>query len=174
MEDQRRQAAEQEAAARRATDAQVLEDAERLIGAWNKQNKSEALSPGDRLTLSAQTNRIRHGNVERLNMKIAVIGVTGRVGSRLATELLSRSHAVTGITLHIPPDLRPGLTVGSRCDETGFPCTSACRPRRRDQRLTVRHLGCRCLNCRRENSGRQKGFSLSAGPAALRSRQTRR
>jgi len=35
MEDQRRQAAEKEAAARRATDAQVLEDAERLIAAWN-------------------------------------------------------------------------------------------------------------------------------------------
>ena len=37
MEDQRRQAAEKEAAARRATDAQVLEDAERLITAWNEQ-----------------------------------------------------------------------------------------------------------------------------------------
>jgi hypothetical protein len=36
MEDQRRQAAEKVAAARRATDAQVLEDAERLIGAWNE------------------------------------------------------------------------------------------------------------------------------------------
>ena len=36
MEDQRRQVAEKEAAARRATDAQVLEDAERLIGAWNE------------------------------------------------------------------------------------------------------------------------------------------
>jgi hypothetical protein len=35
MEDQRRQVAEKEAAARRATDAQVLEDAERLIAAWN-------------------------------------------------------------------------------------------------------------------------------------------
>ncbi len=35
MEDQRRGLAEQEAAARRATDAQVLEDAERLIAAWN-------------------------------------------------------------------------------------------------------------------------------------------
>src|SRR5271163_4847923 len=35
MEDDRRQAAEKEAARRRATDAQVLEDAERLIGAWN-------------------------------------------------------------------------------------------------------------------------------------------
>ena len=36
MEDQRRQAAEKEAGARRATDAQVLEDAERLIAAWNE------------------------------------------------------------------------------------------------------------------------------------------
>jgi hypothetical protein len=36
MEDQRRQAAEKEAATRRATDTQVLEDAERLIAAWNE------------------------------------------------------------------------------------------------------------------------------------------
>jgi hypothetical protein len=36
LEDQRRDAAEKEAANRRATDAQVLEDAERLIVAWNE------------------------------------------------------------------------------------------------------------------------------------------
>jgi hypothetical protein len=36
MEDRRRDAAEKEAAARRATDAQVLEDAGRLIAAWNE------------------------------------------------------------------------------------------------------------------------------------------
>jgi hypothetical protein len=36
MKDQRREAAEKEAAIRRATDAQVLEDAERLIAAWNE------------------------------------------------------------------------------------------------------------------------------------------
>ena len=36
LQDQRREAAEKEAAARRATDAQVLEDAERLIAAWNE------------------------------------------------------------------------------------------------------------------------------------------
>jgi beta-phosphoglucomutase-like phosphatase (HAD superfamily) len=36
MEDKRREAAEKEAASRRATDAQVLEDAERLIAAWNE------------------------------------------------------------------------------------------------------------------------------------------
>ena len=40
LEDQRRQAAEKEAAARRATDAQVLEDAECLIAAWNERQAS--------------------------------------------------------------------------------------------------------------------------------------
>jgi hypothetical protein len=36
LEDQRREAAEKETANRRATDAQVLEDAQRLIAAWNE------------------------------------------------------------------------------------------------------------------------------------------
>ncbi len=36
MEDQCRDAAERETASRRATATQVLEDAERLIGAWNE------------------------------------------------------------------------------------------------------------------------------------------
>ena len=36
MEDQRRHAAEEKAVAQRATDAQVLEDAERPIDAWNE------------------------------------------------------------------------------------------------------------------------------------------
>jgi hypothetical protein len=36
MEDERRHAAEQEAAARGATNPQVLKDAERLIAAWNE------------------------------------------------------------------------------------------------------------------------------------------
>jgi hypothetical protein len=36
LEDQRREAAEKQAATRRATDAQVLEDAERLITVWNE------------------------------------------------------------------------------------------------------------------------------------------
>jgi hypothetical protein len=39
MEDRRREAAEKEAASRRATDAQVLEDAERLIAAWNERQE---------------------------------------------------------------------------------------------------------------------------------------
>ena len=39
MEDQRREAADKEAASRRATDAQVFEDAERLIAAWNERQE---------------------------------------------------------------------------------------------------------------------------------------
>jgi len=42
MEDQRGQAAEKEATTRRATDAQVLEDAERLIAAWNERQALRA------------------------------------------------------------------------------------------------------------------------------------
>ena len=36
MEDRRRQAAEKEAAARRATERQILEDADHLITVWNE------------------------------------------------------------------------------------------------------------------------------------------
>jgi hypothetical protein len=43
MEDQHRQAAEKESAGRRATDAQVLEDAERLIAAWNERQAKRML-----------------------------------------------------------------------------------------------------------------------------------
>src|SRR5215469_16233111 len=42
LEDQRRVAVEKEAAKRRATDAQVLEDAERLIAAWNERQALRA------------------------------------------------------------------------------------------------------------------------------------
>jgi hypothetical protein len=42
MEDQRRDTSEKEASTRRATDAQVLEDAERLIAAWNERQAPRA------------------------------------------------------------------------------------------------------------------------------------
>jgi hypothetical protein len=42
LQDQRRTAAEKEAASRRATEAQVLEDAERLITAWNERQALRA------------------------------------------------------------------------------------------------------------------------------------
>ncbi|MBN8919410.1 MAG: NAD(P)-dependent oxidoreductase [Rhizobiales bacterium] len=44
-------------------------------------------------------------------MKIALIGVTGRVGSRLAREFLSRGHTVTGIVLHAPAETPTGVRV---------------------------------------------------------------
>ncbi|MFJ1300237.1 NAD(P)-dependent oxidoreductase [Pseudomonadota bacterium AL_CKDN230030165-1A_HGKHYDSX7] len=45
-------------------------------------------------------------------MKVAVIGISGRVGSRLADELLRRNHQVVGISRQ-PADLpaRPGLEL---------------------------------------------------------------
>ena len=45
-------------------------------------------------------------------MKVALIGITGRVGSRVADELLKRGHQVTGIARN-PADVnpQPGLTV---------------------------------------------------------------
>lgn len=44
-------------------------------------------------------------------MKVALIGATGRVGSRLASELLARGHAVTGIVRHASPGAPVGTTL---------------------------------------------------------------
>ncbi|MFF7398092.1 NAD(P)-dependent oxidoreductase [Achromobacter sp. NPDC008082] len=56
-------------------------------------------------------------------MKIALIGITGRVGSRVADELLKRGHQVTGIARN-PADVnaQPGLTVqqGDATDPEGL------------------------------------------------------
>lgn len=44
--------------------------------------------------------------------KVAVIGISGRVGSRVAAELLRRSHSVTGIARDVSAvPARPGLSV---------------------------------------------------------------
>jgi hypothetical protein len=60
IEDQRRQAAEKEVAGRRATDAQVLEDAERLIGAWNERQAKRMPIEGGRGWPRNQARRNRH------------------------------------------------------------------------------------------------------------------
>lgn len=45
-------------------------------------------------------------------MKVALIGITGRVGTRVATELLSRGHTVTGIARNPERvEAESGLTV---------------------------------------------------------------
>ena len=69
LEDQRREAAEKEAANRRATDAQVLGDAERLIAAWNERQAKRMpmlFSPNDRCRhqsgLLVRVGAIDHAN----------------------------------------------------------------------------------------------------------------
>jgi putative NADH-flavin reductase len=44
-------------------------------------------------------------------MKIAIIGITGNVGSRLATEALARGHTVTGIARNPAKPAPPGVTL---------------------------------------------------------------
>ena len=45
-------------------------------------------------------------------MKVALIGATGNVGTRVAAEALSRGHQVTGITRHPEKQAaKPGLTA---------------------------------------------------------------
>jgi putative NADH-flavin reductase len=45
-------------------------------------------------------------------MNVAIIGISGRVGSRVANELLARGHTVTGIARRVAaPSLSPGLTL---------------------------------------------------------------
>jgi hypothetical protein len=60
MQDERRRVAEKEAAARRATDAQLLEDAERLITAWNERQEMRMpmlFSPLKRFTYTPLASR---------------------------------------------------------------------------------------------------------------------
>jgi len=61
-------------------------------------------------------------------MKIALIGSTGNVGSRVAAEALSRGHAVTGISRHPEKQsAKPGLTAarGDAADAAGLPAVLA-------------------------------------------------
>lgn len=90
-------------------------------------------------------------------MKIALIGVTGRVGTRLATELLSRGHAVTGIALHVPTEARAGVQVLQA--DAADPNSLAPRLVGNDaviSRLAVRDLKCGRLDHRGKDGGCQK------------------
>ena len=45
-------------------------------------------------------------------MKLAIIGITGRIGSRIATEALNRGHSVTGFARNPGAGTAPtGVTV---------------------------------------------------------------
>jgi hypothetical protein len=63
MEDQRRAAAQKEAASRRATYPQVPEDAERLIAAWNeRQAKRMPMLFSPTVGASVELNRTTHNS----------------------------------------------------------------------------------------------------------------
>jgi len=46
-------------------------------------------------------------------MKVAVIGATGNIGSKIVIELLTRGHDVSGITRH-PEQLQPNVKFTAR------------------------------------------------------------
>src|SRR3974377_1732378 len=101
MEDQRREATEKEAASRRATDALVLEDAERLIAAWNERQALRApmiFSP--------------------------TIGAAIRAGSWCVWKRGPASQTITAIALP-GPDRHPNAAVTSLIP--ALSCRS-CRP----------------------------------------------
>jgi putative NADH-flavin reductase len=55
---------------------------------------------------------ITNESQEHTMSKIAILGITGRVGSRIANELLQRGHTVTGVARKIEGvESRPGLTL---------------------------------------------------------------
>jgi malic enzyme len=83
MEDQRRQASDEEAAARRATDAHVLEDTERLIGAWNER----------------QAKRMPMIFSPTIGAAIACIGTCGYAARPVAPFKLSTYAQSTGIAM---------------------------------------------------------------------------
>jgi hypothetical protein len=60
QEDQRREAAEKKAAERRATDTQVLEDAQRLIAAWNERQAKRMPMLFSPTIRAAIANRVAH------------------------------------------------------------------------------------------------------------------
>ncbi len=69
-------------------------------------------------------------------MNVALIGATGRVGSRIAAELLKRGHPVTGIVRNldgVTPTARRQARPGRR-QRTVHPRAAARGPRRGDQR----------------------------------------
>jgi hypothetical protein len=92
MEDQRRQAAEKEAASRRATDAQVLEDAERLIAAWNERQAKR--TPMLFLTISAAVDGSNTCYRHQRDRIVPIARLPRRaVGIRYSSELGRRAAA---------------------------------------------------------------------------------
>ena len=52
-------------------------------------------------------------------MKVAVIGATGNIGSKIVIELLTRGHDVSGITRH-PEQLQPNVKFTARRGDVNY------------------------------------------------------
>jgi hypothetical protein len=110
MEDARRQGAEKEAAARRATEWQILEDAEQLVAAWNERQAKRMpmlFSP-----TIAPPSRSAIGSCER----------AARPAAPPATSTCQRStdNRVTAQRALIPPG-----RAGEKCKANADDCSMA-------------------------------------------------
>jgi uncharacterized protein len=76
-------------------------------------------------------------------VNVALIGITGRVGSRLAEELLSRGHSVTGIARH-PEEAAPRSGLILKQGDATNPSTLAPLLRNHDAVISAAHF--RTLN----------------------------
>lgn len=75
-------------------------------------------------------------------MKIAIIGATGRVGTRLIDEALSRGHTVTAIARQADKlAARPGLATinADVADTEALAAATRC--------MNSRTRSCRCATC---------------------------
>ena len=98
LEDDRRRAAEKEAATRRAADPQILEDAERLIAAWNERQ------------------------AKRMPMRFsptigAAITARSQFGARRVIPLVHRRFRVSN-SIQIQNSRRPKLTMSRALSPT--------------------------------------------------------
>ena len=117
MEDQRREAAEKEAASQRATDAQVLEDADRLIAAWNERHAKRMpmiFSP----TIGAAITDVQNSLIAKLEERPWRTDILKVDGHQLYISGGSRQGLHVGDTLFV---LKQGERVKSA--QTGFDIT---------------------------------------------------
>lgn len=108
-------------------------------------------------------------------MKVALIGITGQVGSRLMAELLSRGHTVTGIARRLEKaKLQPGLDL--KQDDATNPSSITNligKPQCSHQRLTISDIKRpRTNQCGKRSrhpspSGGGRSCSLLVGPGKL-------
>jgi len=126
LEDQRREAAEKEAATRRATDAQVLEDAERLIAAWNERQALRApmiFSPtiGAAIAALLAYGRLRCRDQTAARRHYQTIApANNRIHPAHSRHRLPRRH--------LPDAIRPFYHCRAVNNFTQYPALNSCWP----------------------------------------------